>query len=430
MLSEFATAESQHLNAHLGVDDETSGNNSKKNSRNKFPLLRLRKSSIKLRRSQSAGHPPTALAVEDESGTYEARRSVRRNINTAEADEDTWIEHLTVVETSNEVKPSLKFNTKENAKVKSAHIVRKYILRSYFESQKSGKRVWDEPPSGASNIVHASNEMMAMANIQLNDFKNQLTEWVPNDGNCDDDKTERKSSKKKGKIFGLKNRKASPKSSSSNQYKDTRSQRASGNTNDQALQTALELSLATATPLDNNQQQPNSFAASLSGNHSDDLELAKALSMSEQEDNMILSLNNNKNDKYEINANIIDQSTAETEDEMLLRHVMEQSLLDETEKLSLSESSNNKIVSPNNATSNNSDSIKFDELDNNNNCTGSINNSSEANNITEATTVVGIYSSNAPTMHPTGINEIRNNSRPSQSSVRKGDDLSDLAGLV
>ena len=45
-------------------------------------------------------------------------------------DGDTWVEHIVIV---------------DNASKKT---------RSYYKSEKTQKRVWDEPPSGAMNVVH------------------------------------------------------------------------------------------------------------------------------------------------------------------------------------------------------------------------------------------------------------------------------------
>lgn len=55
-------------------------------------------------------------------------------------------------------------------------------IRSYFESQATGKRVWDEPPSGACNVVYASEGVRQMAEVQMRDL--QVT-VVPTDGGRD-----------------------------------------------------------------------------------------------------------------------------------------------------------------------------------------------------------------------------------------------------
>ena len=44
-------------------------------------------------------------------------------------------------------------------------------IRSFFESSNTGKKAWDEPPSGATNIVWASEEARNLAELQLKDVK-------------------------------------------------------------------------------------------------------------------------------------------------------------------------------------------------------------------------------------------------------------------
>jgi hypothetical protein len=44
-------------------------------------------------------------------------------------------------------------------------------LRSYFQSGRTGQRVWDEPPSGASNVVFATEEVRRMAEVQMRDLQ-------------------------------------------------------------------------------------------------------------------------------------------------------------------------------------------------------------------------------------------------------------------
>jgi len=42
-------------------------------------------------------------------------------------------------------------------------------LRPYFQSRNTGKRAWDEPPSGASNIIYATPEARKMAQVSWYD---------------------------------------------------------------------------------------------------------------------------------------------------------------------------------------------------------------------------------------------------------------------
>ena len=66
--------------------------------------------------------------TEDEQ--YEPKQSKRVRLEqTAKADGDTWVEHVVI------------YDQKTRKK------------RSYFKSKNTNKCVWDEPPSGASNII-------------------------------------------------------------------------------------------------------------------------------------------------------------------------------------------------------------------------------------------------------------------------------------
>ncbi|CAB9496778.1 expressed unknown protein [Seminavis robusta] len=66
--------------------------------------------------------------------TFEPRRSTRIKKETTDGDGDIWAEKLVVCESSKS----------------------KLVIRSYFKNCRTGKRVWDEPPTGASRIQHAS----------------------------------------------------------------------------------------------------------------------------------------------------------------------------------------------------------------------------------------------------------------------------------
>lgn len=85
----------------------------------------------------------------------EARPSQRVGGQRIEGDGDTWQETLAVCEA-----PSSKPKN-------STSSAGKLIIRSYFQNNRSGKRVWDEPPSGASQILPATEEMRRMAEMQL-----------------------------------------------------------------------------------------------------------------------------------------------------------------------------------------------------------------------------------------------------------------------
>jgi len=81
---------------------------------------------------------------------FAARKSSRVPASPIIPDHDTWVEHFSVSE--------------------SQRIEGKIILRSYFQSVSTGRRLWDEPPTGASEIQYATDHARQMAIIQLNDY--------------------------------------------------------------------------------------------------------------------------------------------------------------------------------------------------------------------------------------------------------------------
>ncbi len=98
-----------------------------------------------------------------------------------QADGDTWQEYLAVSEKPNN---SASNKSKRSGGLSSIFGRKKMkdtkpesniddnstlVIRSYFENQRTGQKVWDEPPSGASNIVPASEEMRRMAELQLDE---------------------------------------------------------------------------------------------------------------------------------------------------------------------------------------------------------------------------------------------------------------------
>ena len=107
------------------------------------------------------------------------------------ADGDTWDEYLAVCEkagtrksTTTSVGGALSFfgkkkkknsnNDKKGSTSSSSSSAttnnNNLTIRSYFQNRRTGKKVWDEPPSGASKIVPASEEMRRMADIQLDEL--------------------------------------------------------------------------------------------------------------------------------------------------------------------------------------------------------------------------------------------------------------------
>mmetsp|Transcript_23543 Transcript_23543/g.27013 ORF Transcript_23543/g.27013 Transcript_23543/m.27013 type:complete len:424 (-) Transcript_23543:220-1491(-) len=105
------------------------------------------------------------------------------------ADGDTWDEYLAVCEKADNTHASTasgggsatsaalsffgkkkKNNGKKGDSKPTSSATNNLIIRSYYQNRRTEKKVWDEPPSGASKIVPASEEMRHMADIQLNEF--------------------------------------------------------------------------------------------------------------------------------------------------------------------------------------------------------------------------------------------------------------------
>jgi hypothetical protein len=86
---------------------------------------------------------------EDNNDAFVARRSNHvTDSKFNQSDGDTWQETLAVCELND-----------------------KLGIRSYYTNRRTDQRVWDEPPSGASNINEASEEMREMAKVQLSEMK-------------------------------------------------------------------------------------------------------------------------------------------------------------------------------------------------------------------------------------------------------------------
>jgi len=99
-------------------------------------------------RDQSQSPPPSA--VSNRIQLANPKRSTKINANNFNtADNDTWQETLSVVEGANST----------------------VLIRSFYVNTRTQQREWDEPPSGASNILQASEEMRRMAELQLQDMQ-------------------------------------------------------------------------------------------------------------------------------------------------------------------------------------------------------------------------------------------------------------------
>lgn len=133
-------------------------------------------------RSSASATTPTSSGNNDQ---FSARRSARVSTKKfAEGDNDTWHENLAVIENpqasasaaaaaaaSSSGRSSNDTAGNGTATDGTAEAIPQLTLRSYFQSKSTGQRVWDEPPSGASNVVYASEEVRRMAMIQMEDLQ-------------------------------------------------------------------------------------------------------------------------------------------------------------------------------------------------------------------------------------------------------------------
>ena len=105
----------------------------------------------------------SAAAIVDEgvAGAYQARRSNKTGRNTVASDGAIWKERLTVCEgVTDDGNP-------------------KITVRSYYRNQVTQERVWDEPPSGASEVIFASSEQRKRADLQKQEMQLTLDQLPP-----------------------------------------------------------------------------------------------------------------------------------------------------------------------------------------------------------------------------------------------------------
>lgn len=136
-------------------------------------------------RSPAACTTPTAAQIGPGGDRFSARRSARVSTKKfAEGDNDTWHENLAVIEnpqaagaatapssSGRESNDGGNRNSNNDGNAATDAAVPQLTLRSYFQSKSTGQRVWDEPPSGASHVVYASEEVRRMATIQMEDLQ-------------------------------------------------------------------------------------------------------------------------------------------------------------------------------------------------------------------------------------------------------------------
>ena len=221
---------------------------------------------------------------------FEAKPSPRVGKN-VQGDGDTWQETLAVCE---------------------APDGSKLLIRSYYQNVRNGKRVWDEPPSGASQINPATDEMRRMAQLQMQEMQVVTGKVEDTDAPPSSSKSKKGDSNKpkKGKgVGGFFFRRK--KDANDSKEKDKRSiQYKSGSkllaknkrhnqsnvdeTNDLRLQEAIARSIAEAQgiPYSPGDQEMLLSQGPSSTQEDEELEIAKALSMSEAEATKKVSANN------------------------------------------------------------------------------------------------------------------------------------------
>jgi len=207
--------------------------------------------------------PPNAVA-------YEARRSQRVSADLAPSDGDVWQEKLAVCE-------GVHGDTGEP----------KLLIRSYYRNLRTQERVWDEPPSGAGTVLHADQEMRAKAEEQKLELQLTLQMIPPDEVDAEEELPASSSeinkngkSKKKG-IFRRFSRKPKP----------TKNNKEVDNSRDLNLQRAIARSMADQMGIRGggngdepviyfDDGEPTTRSPSHVNQEEEDLELAKALSIS------------------------------------------------------------------------------------------------------------------------------------------------------
>ena len=213
-----------------------------------------------------------AAAVVDEgvAGAYQARRSNKTGRNPVASDGAVWKERLAVCEgVTDEGHP-------------------KISVRSYYRNQVTQERVWDEPPSGASEVIFASSEQRKRADLQKQEMQLTLDQLPPDmvssqhssssSSSQSDNNNKKKAPNAKGRFFGRAfGRKVKEPTHLQDDSKDLN------------LQRAIALSVAQANgkhvpfssdPVTLHDMGGASIRTSAIVDDDDDVALAKALSMS------------------------------------------------------------------------------------------------------------------------------------------------------
>lgn len=191
------------------------------------------------------------------TGAYAPRRSQNVPSNLTQPDGEIWQEKLAVCEgTTPSGEPKL-------------------IIRSYYRNDRSGDRVWDEPPSGAGTVLHATSEMRKRAEMQKEELHLTLDMIPPEDEEADDTNNMMKGGQGKKGFLGRFRKKNKPKKEVETS-KDLNLQRAI------ARSIADQVYMPTDEPIVLYDEDFDDKRINLSVVDDDeDIALAKALSMSE-----------------------------------------------------------------------------------------------------------------------------------------------------
>lgn len=222
--------------------------------------------------------PPPPPPVVDGSPAFAAtapRRSTRVTTDLTDADGDTWRERVAVCEGINATDGSPRL-----------------VLRSYFRNRRTGQRVWDEPPSGASNILFATSQERQKADKQLQELKVTL-DMIPKEEDTVEGTYAESMDNKKKKGGFFRRLRSSGNNNKMNVKGRRQQQQQMDDNHDLNLQRAIARSMADQRGGNHTSEEPLVYFDSgqtpreSGGLDEDDEELAmaKALSMSESNQN-------------------------------------------------------------------------------------------------------------------------------------------------
>lgn len=199
--------------------------------------------------SSTSDHTIMTSKVATNDTAYAPRQSQRVDLE-AESDGDVWQEKLAVCEGEEKGQPKL-------------------LIRSYYRNIRTGERQWDEPPSGAGQVLHADSKMRKAAEMQRTEL--QLTlEMIPPDSEIVDGDQNIEKKEKKGFFRRLRKK------------KDKKNVETAKDLN---LQRAIALSIAEQTFKAGGENEPVIlYDGGMQNDNDEDIELAKALSLSTAEE--------------------------------------------------------------------------------------------------------------------------------------------------